>query len=117
LTANVAAGGDVSFLFYAADNQIGYLFNSHNDGHGNEPLILVTANPLLKILAGYFTNTNFHLTALGTANTSYQIQATTNLFMPDWQTLGTIIADNAGMIQFDDLTATNQPQRFYRLSR
>ena len=28
LTANVADGGEVSFLFYAADNQIDYLFNS-----------------------------------------------------------------------------------------
>ena len=116
LLADVTAGDDVSFLFYAADDQINYLFNSHNDGHGNEPLIHVTANPSLKILAGYFTNAGFHLNGLGGSNYQYQIQATTIVATTNWQNLGTITADAAGMIQFDDTTAANQPQRFYRLS-
>ena len=116
LVADVAGGGDVSFLLYAADDQIGYVFNSRSYGRGNEPLIHVTASPSLKILSGCFTNANFHLTGLGTANLQYQIQAATNLSTTNWQTLGTVTADGAGLIQFDD-AVTNQPHRFYRLFR
>ena len=35
LVAEVAGGGDVTLLFFAADNQIGYLFNSYSYGRGN----------------------------------------------------------------------------------
>ncbi|HYA79282.1 MAG TPA: hypothetical protein VED19_02085, partial [Candidatus Nitrosopolaris sp.] len=80
LVAEISAGGDVTFLFYAADDQIGYLFNSYSYGRGNEPLILVTANLVSpQILSGYFTNAVFHITGLGVTNLQYQIQATTNL--------------------------------------
>jgi hypothetical protein len=118
LVANIAAGGDVSLLFYAADDQIGYLFNSYSFGHGNEPLINVTAMVNLvplKIVSGYFTNGVFHLSGIGGANTPYQVQANTNLATTNWQTIGAATADNTGVIQFDDTTA-NQPQRFYRFS-
>ncbi|HEY1490702.1 MAG TPA: hypothetical protein VGF90_06650, partial [Verrucomicrobiae bacterium] len=121
LTANlvteVASGSNVSLLFYAADDQIGYLFNSYSYGRGNEPLIHVTANPLPpKILSGYFTNGLFHLAGVGGMNLQYQVQASSNLGITNWQTIGTATADGAGMIQFDDTNATKQPQRFYRLS-
>jgi hypothetical protein len=118
LTANIAAGGDVSFLLYAADSQIYYLFNSYFYGRGNEPLIHVTANPLhLKIISGYLTNADFHLTGLGAPNVQYQIQAATNLGAAHWQTLETVTADNAGTIQFSDGAAADQSRRFYRLLR
>jgi hypothetical protein len=117
LVADVAAGGDVSFLFYAADNQIGYLFNSWNYGRGNEPLINVTAclkvaSP--EIVSGYFTNGMFHLTGRGGANLQYQVQANSVVTTTNWQTIGTVTADNSGFIQFND-TAAIQPGRFYRL--
>ena len=120
LVAEAAGGGDVTFLFYAADDQIGYLFNSYSYGRGNEPLIHVTAalNPVpLKILAGYFTNGLFHLIGSGGTNLQYQVQANSDLETTNWQTIGTTSADGAGIIQFDDTTITNQPRRFYRLSR
>jgi hypothetical protein len=118
LVAEISAGGDVSFLFYAADDQIGYLFNSYGYGRGNEPLILVTVNPVPpEILSGYFTNASFRITGLGVSNLQYQVQATANLARTNWQILGTVTADGAGAIQFDDNTASNQPQRFYRFSR
>jgi hypothetical protein len=118
LVNEVTQGGDVTLLFYAADDQIAYLFNSYNFGGSNEPLIHVTANPVqLKILSGYFTNANFHLTGQGTANLQYQIQATTNLTTTNWQVIGTATADRAGMIQFNDTNAPNQSQGFYRLSQ
>ncbi len=70
-----------------------------------------------KILFGYFTNANFHLTGLGVTNWQYQVQANADLATTNWQTIGTATADSTGMIQFDDTTVTNQSQRFYRLSR
>ena len=117
LVAEVAGGGDVTLLFFAADDQIGYLFNSYSYGRGNEPLILVTANLMQpKILAGYFTNADFHISGFGAANLQYQILAAADLATTNWQILGTVTADGAGAIQFDDTTVSNEPQRFYRLS-
>jgi len=117
LVAEISAGGDVTFLLYAADDQIGYLFNSYSYGRGNEPLILVTANLMPpEILSGYFTNDSFHITGRGAANLQYQIQATASLAINLWQILGTVTANSAGTIQFDDSTISNQSQRFYRLS-
>ncbi len=113
---NSIAQGDVSFYFYAADTQINYLFNSHEYGRGNEPLIHVTAVPLLKILSGYLPNGLFHLTGFGGANALYRVQSSPNL-STNWQTIGTATADSAGTIQFDDTGVSNQLQRFYRLSQ
>ncbi|HTR40624.1 MAG TPA: hypothetical protein VMH87_03335 [Pseudomonadales bacterium] len=115
LLANIVSGGDMSLLFYPADNQIGYLFNSHEYGRGNDPLINVTAVPLLEIISGYFTNGVFHLTGVGGPGRPYQVQANSDLNQTNWLTLGTVMADTNGTIQFNDNSATNQ-QRFYRLS-
>ena len=92
LVINASAGGDVSFLFYAADNQVNYLFNSYNYGRGNEPLILVTAASVPappELLSGQFTNGVFCLTGVGGANVQYQVQAIPDLAAAGWQTIGT----------------------------
>lgn len=117
LLNEVTNGGDVSLLFYAADNQIGYLFNSHEYGRGNEPLINVTASPFLEITSACFTNGVFHLTGAGADNMQYQIEANTNLATTNWTTVGTVTADGSGKIEFDDPDAANQRQQFYRLSQ
>lgn len=39
-TSDTAAGGDVSLYFYAADNQVGYLFNSKSFASGHPELTL-----------------------------------------------------------------------------
>jgi hypothetical protein len=118
VVAEVMSGGEVTFLFYAADNQISYLFNSYNYGRGNQPFINVTANfTPSRILAGYFTNGWFQLTGSGIPNMSYQIQATTNLTGTNWQTLGAVSSDVTGLIQFADTNAAAQNERFYRLSQ
>lgn len=114
LLSEIESGTNATLLFYAADNQIGYLFNSLKFGHGNQPLIFVTVIPLLEILSGNFTNGVFYLTAQGGANSEYQIQANTNLATTNWETIGTVTANTNGVIEFDDTTATNE-QRFYRL--
>lgn len=116
LISDITNGGDTTLLFYAADNQIGYLFNSHEYGRGNEPLINVTATPLFEILSGNFTNGVFQITGFGAPNQQYGVQANSNLIMTNWQTLGTTTAGTNGVILFDDIAATNQ-QRFYRLAQ
>jgi hypothetical protein len=116
LVADVSAGGDVTFRFYAADDQICYLFNSYKYGRGNEPLIHVVAAPLLTILSGALTNGVFCLTGLGYNNATYHVQVATNLAAANWLTIGAVTADGAGAIQFND-TAGIAPQRFYRLSQ
>jgi hypothetical protein len=115
LVTNILGGGDVTFLFYAADDQIGYLFNSLDYGRGNQPLIQVVAAPLLEIISGTFTNGAFFLTGIGPTNATCQIQASTDLSTMNWQTIGTAASDENGAIQFADFGTTNQPQRFYRL--
>jgi hypothetical protein len=117
LVANVMSGGDVSFYFCAADDQVSYLFNSNKYGRGNEPLINVTAIPLLKILSGQFTNNAFHLAGIGETNTQYMVQANADLSTTNWQTLGTVTADSSGMVQYDDIAFSNQVRRFYRLAK
>ena len=115
LVSEIVDGTNATLLLFAADNQIGYLFNSHEYGRGNQPMIYVTAGPLLEILFGNFTNGAFYLTAQGGANFQYQVQANSNLTSTNWQTLGPVTADTNGVIRFEDATPTNQ-QRFYRLS-
>ncbi len=117
LLNEIAQGGDATLLFYAADDQIAYLFNSYNFGGGNQPFINVTATQLPPtITAAYFTNANFHLTGLGVPTGQYQVQASGDLTTTNWQSLGTATANATGLIQFDDTSAANQSQRFYRLS-
>ena len=108
--------GEVTFRFYAADNQIGYLFNSHNYGRGNEPLIHVVATPLLRILSGTFTNDGFLLIGAGNPNTAYQVQASSAMPAAYWELLGTAVADGTGTLQFTDLGAATNALRFYRLA-
>jgi hypothetical protein len=116
LVTDISGGGDVTFRFYAADDKVGYLFNSYKYGRGNEPLIRVVATPALKILSGTFTNGGFRLAAIGNNNTMYQIQASTNLATTNWLTIGAATADDNGNILFNDSSATNA-LRFYRLSQ
>jgi len=116
LVANASAGSDVTFLLYAADDQIGFLFNSINYGRGNEPLIQVIATPILSIVSGVYTNGGFLLTGIGNNNQSYKIQASTNLATTNWLTIGMANADGNGKILFDEVSATNA-KCFYRLSQ
>ena len=116
LVGNVSAGSDVTILFYAADDQIGYLFNSINYGRGNEPLLQVIVTPLRPVLSGEFTAAGFQLTGIASDNATYQIQASTNLPATNWLAIGVATADGSGNILFEDFRATNT-QRYYRLSQ
>jgi hypothetical protein len=118
LVNEISQGGDATLLFYAADNQIAYLFNSYNSGGTNVPFINISANETPpKIVAAYFTNANFHISGLGVPIGHYGIQANTDLITTNWQLLGTVTADGSGNIQFDDTLASGRTQCFYRISR
>ena len=116
LVTDICAGGDVTFRFYAADNQIGYLFNSYKYGRGNEPKIDVVVTPALKILSGVFVGGAFQLNGVGNNNSTYNIQVSTNLTAANWHTIGAVISDGSGTVQFADTNALTA-QRFYRLSQ
>jgi hypothetical protein len=58
------------------------------------------------------SNASFQFQLIGLANTTYDVQATTNLV--DWQTLGSVTSTN-GFIDFVDAAATNFNARFYRV--
>jgi hypothetical protein len=115
ILAEIESGGQATFLFYAADTNISYLFNSKEYGRGNDPLINVTASPFLEILSGNFTNSVFHLVGQGGAGFHYDVQANTNLATVNWETIGTVTADTNSVIQFDDPSVTSM-ERFYRLA-
>ncbi len=118
IVTQIKSGGESTFRLYAADDQIGYLFNSHSYGGGNQPLMNVTANPLPpRILATQFVNGTFQLSGSGVPGWLYAIQAKSNLVQTNWQILGTVSADNAGYINFSDTNAASQIQRFYRLAQ
>jgi subtilase family serine protease len=78
-----------------------------NSGNGSNAIITsVSAN-----LDGSFT-----LTFAGTPGASYVLETTTNLSSPSiWLPTSTNTAETNGVWQFQDLTATNYQQRFYRL--
>jgi alpha-tubulin suppressor-like RCC1 family protein len=57
---------------------------------------------------------SFDLNFSGDSNATYTVWASTNLL--NWVNLGAAIESPPGQYQFMDTTATNWPQRFYRLS-
>jgi hypothetical protein len=116
LVSNILAGTPVSFRLYAADNQVGYVFNSHNFGNGNQPFIHITAVPLPLLFSGGFTNGMFCLNGFG--NSTYTVQACSDLSSTNWQIIGSVTANGAGVLQFGDTNSSARAgQNFYRLSQ
>ena len=54
----------------------------------------------------------FTLTVSGTANHTYDIEATADFIT--WTVIGTVTLDASGSLDFTDTDAANYPQRFYR---
>jgi hypothetical protein len=116
LVTNILAGGPVAFRLYAADNVVGYVFNSHNFGNGNQPFIHVTAVPLPLLYSGGFTNGMFCLNGFG--NSTYTVQACSDLSSTNWQTIGNVTANGTGVLQFSDTNSSmGAGLRFYRFSQ
>lgn len=60
------------------------------------------------------TNGMFTLNFTGSAGATYSVWSSTNLF--NWIKIGTATEGQPGLYQFIDVTASNSPQRFYRIS-
>jgi hypothetical protein len=63
------------------------------------------------------TSGAFHFTFTGTAGVGYEIRATTNLMLApitSWDLISTGLF-NGSSTPFDDLSATNYPQRYYQI--
>lgn len=116
LIAALAGGSDLNLRCYAADQQVGYLFNSPKYGRGNEPRIQLVAAPVLQIMTAAFIPGGFQLTGLGNIHTTYHVQATPRLDSAGWTNLATVTADGAGQIVFVDPSPGQAAQRFYRLA-
>ncbi|MBC8096862.1 MAG: hypothetical protein H7Y43_13730, partial [Akkermansiaceae bacterium] len=81
----------------------------------NGAITVVSNAPLLFSSVVPLADGNFRLTFSGTAGQDYELRASTNLsLMPVtlWDLLATGTFGNVPVL-FDDLTATNHPQRFY----
>jgi len=60
---------------------------------------------------------NFQLGGSGAAGETYTLNAATNLSLPIfWFFVTNAVADQNGNFQFWDLSATNFPQKFYRIT-
>ena len=60
---------------------------------------------------------NFQFNGTGAAGVTYTLNAATNLIPPIlWLSVTNAVADQTGLFQLSDSSATNFPQRFYRIS-
>jgi autotransporter-associated beta strand protein len=60
---------------------------------------------------------NYLFNGTGSAGVSYELDGTTNLAPPVfWLFVTNSVADQAGLLQMSDTSATNFPQRFYRIT-
>jgi uncharacterized repeat protein (TIGR03803 family) len=62
------------------------------------------------------SGSNAVLNCSGVPHGSYDIQSTSNLSMPSWETIGTCSADKNGWMQLQHPGAMSGPTRFYRLA-
>jgi autotransporter-associated beta strand protein len=60
---------------------------------------------------------NFHFSGTGAAGVTYELDSATNLLPPiPWAFVTNAVADQTGFFELWDLSATNAPQRFYRIT-
>jgi hypothetical protein len=90
-----------------------------NDGEADSAPATITINvipaPLIQASSlAVATNGAFSFSFNGLTNASYRVWASTNL--ASWNLLGPASPSVAGTFSFSDLTATNWPLRYYRVS-
>jgi len=80
-------------------------------------LAVVTIPPPVLSSVSQMTNGAFRLTFTGLSGVGYEIRATTNLSLVPWTSWDLISTGlfNGSPALFDDSSATNYPQRFYRI--
>jgi hypothetical protein len=88
--------------------EIQAIFNSSSEG------MCPQSPPILSGPFSYNGNKGFVLNAILSSGQNYRIQASTNLNTTNWIDLTNFTA-GVGMLRFTNFTATNFPQRFYRI--
>jgi len=73
-------------------------------------IIMLPKPPILTVS---FTN-GFQFTLNTISNTTWRIEASTNLTTTNWLPIFTNLAGSSGTLQFTDQLSTNYPRRFYR---
>jgi hypothetical protein len=78
--------------------------------------VVTTVGPQFASLA-QMADGNFQFNGTGAAGVTYELDAATNLMPPVlWMFVTNAVADQNGLFQLWDLSATNFPQKFYRLT-
>ncbi len=81
--------------------------------------VVVGPPPTRPLLTGVtrLGNGTFQFSFTNTPGTSFTLFASTNVALPfnSWSNLGPAVEGPAGRYQFTDPSATNSPQRFYRV--
>jgi autotransporter-associated beta strand protein len=78
--------------------------------------VVTTVGPRFASLA-QSADGNFQFSGTGAAGVTYILNVATNLIPPVlWIPVTNAVADQSGLFQLSDLSATNSPQRFYRIS-
>lgn len=89
---------------------------NQESGFSNEAGYEVPAAVITNVLAAMQIQTapdgQFLLTISGTANQSYDIEATEDFLV--WTVIGTAVTGDDGLLEFADVNAPNFPRRFYR---
>jgi hypothetical protein len=71
--------------------------------------------PAVQIEGGGLTDAGFQMSAPTFWGEAYRVEYTDQLNLPDWHELFTLPSAPSNLWQFVDATATNAPQRFYRV--
>ncbi len=78
--------------------------------------VVTTVGPQFAALA-QMADGNFRFNGSGAAGVTYELDAATNLMPPVlWMFVTNAVADQNGLFKLWDLSATNFPQKFYRLT-
>jgi hypothetical protein len=103
-------------------NQLGgsnFVFQiNYAGGSGNDVTLTAPGASVPSAIQSSGVNSNglFTLAGVGFPNTSYILEATTNLNTPiPWQPIATNLSGGGGLYQFIDPNSTNFPIRFYRV--
>lgn len=94
------------------DNNLGNYTVTLNDG----TLTIISVAPSSIGSIQQRPDGNMHIIVNGTPGQVYHLQATTDLGNPAWSTISTNTANGIGVIEFDDLSATNRTSQFYRVA-
>ena len=94
---------------------VGYISDPYYSGSATNTLVVT---PMASTLAGagMVTNGAFHFSFTNSPGSVFNVLVTTNLALGNWMSLGAATEVSPGRFQFTDPQATNDSQRFYRVS-